>query len=97
MQQHCPCGGESAVWSTGATGTRAPRGPACGITAVSAEEIPLATGLRVPGEEECGSGNASQDAKVTDCVRCGEAKWGSGNVEGKERFGKLSEFTELRV
>ena len=66
MQQYCPCGGESAVWSTGATGTirtkvknEAPRGPACGITAVCVEETPLATGLRVPREEEWGSGDTS--------------------------------------
>lgn len=65
MQQYRTCGGESAVWSIGATGTtrtkvknEAPRGPACGITAVCAE-TPLATGLRVPQEEEWGSGDTS--------------------------------------
>ena len=69
----------------------------CGITAVCTEERPLAIGLRVPQEEEWRSGDASQEAKVTHCVRGGETKWGSGNMEGKERFEKPSEFTELRV
>lgn len=45
--------------------------------------LPLATGLRVPWEEEQGGGDASQEAKVTDCMTGAEAKGGSGSAEGE--------------
>lgn len=40
------------------------------------------------GGPERGRGHTIWEAMLTDCMRCGEAKWESGNVEGKERCGK---------
>lgn len=42
----------------------------------------------VLGGLERGRGYIIWEVMLIDCMRCGEVKWESGNVEGKERCGK---------